>query len=710
MDLVIGTRVDPGAIEQLIKEVKAIPLTDATLYVGYPILSTADDSISLDAILTSKEHGVVIFDLHPLPQPKGKVNWDQVESRQGEVAIALTSKLIKHKELTARRQLAVPIHILTYVPSLPTTAVPTGDIQLAVHGEIAKALAELDGLDEEQVKPLNAAIQQVSTIKPRKKRLNVTSETSRGGILKVIEREIANLDAWQKRAAIDCPDGPQRIRGLAGSGKTVVLALKAAYLHAQHPEWRIAVTFQTRSLYDQIRDLIRRFTFEHIQDEPNWERLQVLHAWGGSTEPGVYSTIAKANGCPSRDFSYGKSRYLSAGAFEGVCKELLVELRAKSPQAVFDAILIDEAQDFGPNFFRVAYHALSDPKRIVWAYDELQSLKETGLASPSKLFGSTAAGEPLVELHNRENEAQQDVILPICYRNTPWALSIAHALGFGVYRTDGLIQMFDEPQLWDDVGYEVVSGSLEPTKKAVLKRRGTATPKFFFDLLTPDDSVQAHLFDDYPTQAKWVAEQIKINITEDELEPSDIVVIFADPSTAAKDAGPLVAELMKRDISSHIAGVTRSRDEFLVADSVVISGIYRAKGNEAPMIYVLGAEYCYGGWGGLIRKRNILFTAITRSRAWIRLCGVGPDMQSLIEEWNAVQQNGYRLKFTVPTEQQLATMRQIHRDRSDAEIEKIDSSRKSLEQIVAQLEADELSLEDIPPKLRKKLKKLLGEG
>ena len=30
MDLVIGTRVDPGAIEQLIREVTALPLTDAT--------------------------------------------------------------------------------------------------------------------------------------------------------------------------------------------------------------------------------------------------------------------------------------------------------------------------------------------------------------------------------------------------------------------------------------------------------------------------------------------------------------------------------------------------------------------------------------------------------------------------------------------------------------------------------------------------------
>ena len=42
----------------------------------------------------------------------------------------------------------------------------------------------------------------------------------------------------QGRAVIETVEGVQRIRGLAGSGKTIVLALKAAYLHA--PVSRVA--------------------------------------------------------------------------------------------------------------------------------------------------------------------------------------------------------------------------------------------------------------------------------------------------------------------------------------------------------------------------------------------------------------------------------------------------------------------------------------
>ena len=100
------------------------------------------------------------------------------------------------------------------------------------------------------------SLQKIASIKPRKKRENVKNSGSKGDIIKKIEKEIANLDQWQKKAALEIVDGPQRIRGLAGSGKTIVLALKAAYLHAQYPEWDIVVTYYTRSLWQQYRDLI----------------------------------------------------------------------------------------------------------------------------------------------------------------------------------------------------------------------------------------------------------------------------------------------------------------------------------------------------------------------------------------------------------------------------------------------------------------------
>src|SRR5262249_14200187 len=158
-----------------------------------------------------------------------------------------------------------------------------------------------------------------------------------------------------------------------GSGKTVVLALKAAYLHARHPEWRIAVTFQSRSLYQQFRDLIRRFTFDQIDDEPDWANLMVMHAWGSQRDTGVYSLICGHYGVTPQDCGNSEAKY-GKRAFEGICEELNSVIRDQGSKRIFDAVLIDEAQDFPTAFYRMIYSVVPPPHRIMWAYDDLQNL------------------------------------------------------------------------------------------------------------------------------------------------------------------------------------------------------------------------------------------------------------------------------------------------------------------------------------------------
>jgi hypothetical protein len=124
------------------------------------------------------------------------------------------------------------------------------------------------------------------------------------------------------------------------------------------------------------------------------------------------------------------------------------------------------------SFFHLAFLATCDPKRIVWAYDELQNLSQYSMAPPAELFGQDSTGRPnILTIENRPGQAKQDLILPVCYRNTPWALTSAHALGFGVYRSMGLVQFFDNPELWRDVGYEVVSGRLRLGEEFPASRR-----------------------------------------------------------------------------------------------------------------------------------------------------------------------------------------------------------------------------------------------
>ena len=109
------------------------------------------------------------------------------------------------------------------------------------------------------------------------------------------ENKIYLLDDDQLDAAMTLSEGCQRIRGLAGTGKTIVLAMKAARLHALYPNSKILYTFYTQSLYKQITRLVSIF-YKKITGEEfdiNNSNLKIMHSWGGKVKKGVYSDCCK---------------------------------------------------------------------------------------------------------------------------------------------------------------------------------------------------------------------------------------------------------------------------------------------------------------------------------------------------------------------------------------------------------------------------------
>jgi superfamily I DNA and RNA helicase len=605
--------------------------------------------------------------------------------------------------------------VITFFPEEPNIEIP-GDLLLATPETVLKHINEFPALKEDQERAVNATVQRVTTIKPKLRRDNVGRVDSLGAKMKEIEKGIANLDAWQKKSAIAYPEGPQRIRGLAGSGKTIVLALKAAYLHARHPDWNIAVTYYSRSLKQQFIDLIRRFMFETKKDEPDWSKIQIFHCWGSRSDPGLYSEAAKLHNQTPISWGEAERRYGNE-SFDGVCKELL-ELVNKSPDSreIYDAILIDEAQDLPGSFFRIVYSLCKPPKRIVWAYDELQNLGEYSMASPTELFGYDHHGRPLVTLTNEKNRPPQDIVLPVCYRNTPWALTVAHGIGFGIYRetadqvSSPLVQIFDEPDLWMDIGYEVTRGELSLGHQVALKRKAECSPDYYSNasrtLVTADDAVQFFTFDAAADQASWVADQIQQNITSGELLHRDILVVLPNAWSSKSEYSHIARALREREISSHLAGVSSSRDEVFVDGSIAVTHIYRAKGNEAPMVYVLNSHECFAGLE-LAKKRNTLFTAITRSRAWVRVCGIGRGSIALTREYEKIKSAPYVLDFVYPTKEQINRMRRIHRDRSEQEQKKLNKKVSEFSDIIEMIKRGEVSIDTLPADFVEELRKII---
>lgn len=134
-------------------------------------------------------------------------------------------------------------------------------------------------------------------------------------------------------------------------------------------------------------------------------------------------------------------------------------------------------------------------------------------------------------------------------------------------------------------------------------------------------------------------------------------------------------------IKSILAGVDTNRDTFRVNNCVTCANVYRAKGNEAPMVYIANSEYCADG-AELSKLRNILFTSITRSRAWVRICGVGEEMQQIQREYEQCADNDYNLCFKVPTPKELEAARKLNRERTSTEKKILKTSKDNINELI----------------------------
>ena len=716
--IVRGTNKKPVSSQKLEEFFSDRHDLSGNLFIGYPIISTPEGRHSIDALWVAPDRGLVVFDLIEGTDP------GDYQDRQDDLANKLEARLKTHRELTSRRDLIVPINAISFGPAVPAPKHSRDDgYRLADTSSLTREVQEIewDTQDGERIyRTVLSALQNISTIRKRRVLRPDTQEESRGGKLKDLEDSIATLDHHQSSAVIETVDGVQRIRGLAGSGKTIVLALKAAYLHAQHPDWRMAVTFNTRSLKGQFRHLINNFCVQQTGEEPDWNQLRVINAWGasgGDDRDGIYYEFCRIYGTDYYDFRSATTTFGRTRAFWGACKHALDQSRSREGSfGTYDVILVDEAQDFPPEFLRLCYRLLDQSKRLVYAYDELQNLAGESLPSPEEIFGNEGT-ESQVPLVVRSNDTPHDVILDVCYRNSRPLLVTAHALGFGIYREPevpsrpGLVQMFDYSKLWEDIGYQVKEGSLSSGSEVTLHRTHKTSPRFLESHSNVEDLIQFVAFDSEEDQCDWLVSQIARNLEEDGLLHDDIIVINPDPRTTREKVGPIRSRLLELEIPCHLAGVDTDADTFFRSNfqSVTFTGIFRAKGNEAGMVYVINAQDCQSAGLNLARIRNRLFTAITRSKAWVRVLGVGEGMTKLKVEYEKLVSCDFELRFRYPTEEERQHLRLIHRDLTEEERNQLIGSDRHLLTLVQDLESGKIHMEDLNEQAIGRLRDLLGE-
>ena len=494
------------------------------------------------------------------------------------------------------------------------------------------------------------------------------SVTNPAASLRAAEGRLSALDPLQHRVAFSYPDGPQRIRGLAGCGKTLLLCRRAAAMHPRHPDWKIALVFFTRSLRDQIEALISGYLMEvaGLQHDPN--RLLVLPAWGNRDEMGFYRLTALAARQPveSPDDSEREQgrRGSPQEAFEWVCERL--EGRMGELEASFDAILIDEGQDLPPAFYRIAYRVLKDPKRLYWAYDEAQGIGSLMVPQPLAIFGSDREGRPRVDLGGKAKDGSgsgpmyeggipKAINMNRCYRTPRLLLMAAHAVNMGLVRDGGPLQGIASKEEWKSLGYEVVEGDF--SNESVSRGSMVTLTRWDHDsphLVDEQSSMYAKLghevlswkvFDRPEAEATWLAESISRDLAAG-LMPDDILVCCLVGDGGDRYMNGIAAALRRRGIGALVAGVDSSTSVFREAGKVTIGNVHRCKGNDAWKVYASRFHCALVplDWRQEteLHKRNEAFVALTRSRMW---CVVTGMRSRIFEELEAIVAQQPYLRF-----------------------------------------------------------------
>ena len=193
-------------------------------------------------------------------------------------------------------------------------------------------------------------------------------------IVNVKDNEVENtevkvLDFNQEEFAKRIPYGHYMLTGVPGSGKTAVLLARAIYLVKENPNWKILILTYNKSLSNklnaQLNKIAEQFKNDLFHQDINLDHIEIIHfhALTSRLTPGSY-----------------KPSYMTNDEW---FDEEVVQLALNNAYESYDAILIDEYQDFRMSWIELcislckSYRLADDNKKIkniFLAGDRLQSI------------------------------------------------------------------------------------------------------------------------------------------------------------------------------------------------------------------------------------------------------------------------------------------------------------------------------------------------
>lgn len=400
-----------------------------------------------------------------------------------------------------------------------------------------------------------------------------------------------NLSLDQEQIAKSLGEGPRLLRGIAGTGKTLIMLYRAKLLAANDPEGklRILILCWNISLANYMRQ-----AFERLNIQAEGKQVVIKHF---------------------ADFCRGfLKRPLNEEFDDPAFTQALLRVQVSQAEQ-YDAIYIDEAQDFRKEWIEFLYHHLlrgTEPaaRNLLIAADDAQRIYPKRDFSWSDL----AEAEETPRLRQQGQFKWSSIGIPM--RGRTKILKT-------IYRNSARVWIFAAFLLGDEASY---------VQKSAEKVRFSAKGGFDPQLVECTDPMAQ------------IEEAVKIikRVTSAGYAARNILILYRHRTAAGFSWVETLLTRLERENIPHqwIAEGQETKSTFeWEANTVKISTVHSAKGMDSPIVIVLGAET-------FVEKPDqdetrLMYVALTRAREFLVVLHSGD--KGLVPQLHACQEK--YLKF-----------------------------------------------------------------
>jgi superfamily I DNA and RNA helicase len=419
----------------------------------------------------------------------------------------------------------------------------------------------------------------------------------------------ALTELQQRLTAKDWNDGPRLVRGVAGSGKTIVLATQAARLVEQihkrtidlfrdnSPVPVLAVCFN-RTLVPFIRDRIELAYRQRTHEALPGQSLVVLHfnALLYHLHRQGFCKYRRTTGTPDAD-KRAMQCLVEMNSLRG-------ERAAELSRGLFAAVFIDEGQDFHESEYRLLMKlgrpAPSGLPRMFVFYDDAQNLY--GLKRPTW-------SELGIDMRGRS------VVMDECFRNTRQIIEPAFNVLLGTYAAKPhSVRTHDFADLATLEHKKLITRANDHVRVHFSAREGA--PVLFRQCKNKG------------AEEDCVAMRCDELMKRDGLLPQDILVLTYRRDRALQLAEAIAVRIGEDKVRCPFKD--DAKDTLAIeAGKIAVSTVASSKGYDAPQVLLVSIN----DFATTIEGRASFYVGCTRAREWLEVSAT--KMSDLAREFQS---------------------------------------------------------------------------